>query len=71
MGRELNTVKYRNIIDKLRCIPENEDAINFESDDLEGELDSTVLVRERVKGSKLETSFSKKAPVLDESEPGM
>ena len=67
MGREPNTVKS-NIIRKLMDVLERDPNLEFEPSDFQEDLDSTVLVRERAKGSKLESLFDKKAAkVIEES----
>ena len=62
-GREPNTVKS-NIVSELLANPkgvlEQESKVNFSTSDFEEEIDSTVLVRERTRGSKLEPTFTKK-----------
>ena len=55
-GRSPNTLKSR-IIEK--CILEQDPKIKIEPEDFSDEVDSTILVRERVRGTKLEGAFKK------------
>ena len=58
-GREPNTVKS-NIINKIKNVSENDLKVEFTQSDFEEEVDSTILVRERTKGSKLEGQYKEK-----------
>ena len=60
MGKEPNTVKT-NLVSKLLDISEQDPNIEFEQSDFQEDLDSTVLVRERARGSKLQSTFEKKS----------
>ena len=42
-----------------QCILEKDPSINIEPDDFSEEADSTILVRERIRGTKLEGDFIK------------
>ena len=55
-GREPNTPKSRMI---ENCILEKDPKINQEPEDFSDEADSTILIRERVRGTKLEGSFKR------------
>ena len=59
MGKEPNTVKSI-VVKSLMDISEQDPQLELNASDFQDELDSTVLVRERSRGSKLEQSFSKK-----------
>ena len=59
MGKEPNTVKS-NLVGKFMDISERDPKLNFQPSDFQDETDSTILVRERSKGSKLESTFAKK-----------
>ena len=66
-GREPNTVKS-NIINKIKNVSENDPKVEFTQSDFEEEVDSTILVRERTKGSKLEGQYKRKiGKVIKES----
>ena len=69
-GRELNTVQT-NIVSELvnneKGVLEQDPKVSFEKFDFEKEVDSTILVRERARGSKLESAFQKRR-ILDETE---
>ena len=66
-GREPNTVKT-NIINKIKNVSENDPKVEFTQSDFEEEVDSTTLVRERTKGSKLEGQYKRKTgKVIKES----
>ena len=66
-GREPNTVKS-NIINKIKNVSENDPKVEFTQSDFEEEVDSTILVRERTKGSKLEGQYKRKTgKVIKES----
>ena len=58
-GREANTVKS-NSVSKLLDISEQDPDLQFDKSDFQDELDSTVLVRERARGTKLQGVFDKK-----------
>ena len=62
-GRELNTVQT-NIVSELvnneKGVLEQDPKVSFEKFDFEKEVDSTILVRERARGSKLESAFQKR-----------
>ena len=65
-GRNPNTLKTR-IIEK--CILEQDPKIKIEPEDFSDEVDSTILVRERVRGTKLEGAFKKmRGKVLKQSD---
>ena len=69
-GREPNTVKS-NIVTELvnKDVSEQDSKVSFEKSDCEEEVDSTILVRERARGSKLESAFQKKrGRILDETD---
>ena len=67
LGREPNTVKS-NVIGKFKDVSERDPNLEFEPSDFQEGLDSTVLVRERARGSKLESLFDKKTTkVIKES----
>ena len=59
MGKEPNTVKS-NVIKGLMDFSEQDPNLELNSSDFQDEMDSTVLVRERARGAKLEQTFSKK-----------
>ena len=59
-GRRPNTVKS-NLVSKLLAISEQDPNLEFEQSDFQDDLDSTVLVRERARGSKLQGCFDKRA----------
>ena len=68
LGREPNTVKS-NAVSKLLDVSEQDNSLEFSATDFQDDLDSTVLVRERSRGSKLEGEFERKTGrVLKESE---
>ena len=58
-GQEPNTVKS-NIINKIKNVSENDPKVEFTQSDFEEEVDSTILVRERTKCSKLEGQYRRK-----------
>ena len=60
MGRQPNTVKS-NLMSKLLAISEQDPNLEFEQSDFQDDLDSTVLVRERARCSKLQGTFDKRA----------
>ena len=55
-GREPNTPKLR-LIEK--CILEKDPAIEIEPEDFSEEADSIILIREKIRGTKLEGAFKK------------
>ena len=66
LGRTPNTPKSR-LIEK--CVLEKDPAINMEPEDFSEEADSTILVRERVRGTKLEAPFKKvKGKVVEQTD---
>ena len=66
LGRTPNTSKSR-LIEK--CVLEKDPAINIEPEDFSEEADSTILVRERVRGTKLEAPFKKvKGKVVEQTD---
>ena len=71
-GREPNTV-ISNIVNELLGKPkgvlEQDSRATFAASDFEEVIDSTILVREKARGSKWEPAFSKKrGRVLEETE---
>ena len=68
LGREANTVKS-NAVSKFLDILEQNNSLEFSPTDIQDDLDSTVLVTERSRGSKLEVAFERKTGgILKESE---
>ena len=66
MGRKPNTIKSAMI---RKCFLEKDPQLQIEPEDFSEEADSTILVRERVKGTKLEGNFKKiKGQVINQSE---
>ena len=66
MGRKPNTPKSAMI---EKCILDKDPRIDIEPEDFSEEADSTILVRERVRGTKLEGAFEKvKGNIVDESQ---
>ena len=64
-GRKPNTEKSRMI---EKCILDQDPRIEIEPEDFSEEADSTILVRERVRGTKLEGAFKKiKGQIVGES----
>ena len=59
-GRKPNTVKS-NIVDKFKSVSEVDQGVTFNASDFEDEIDSTILVRERTRGSMLEGKVKKKS----------
>ena len=59
-GREPNTVKS-NLVSKLLDLSEQDPDLPFDNSDFQDEVDSTVLVRERARGTKLQGAFDKKS----------
>ena len=59
MGKEPNTVKA-NLVGMFRNILAQDSQVEFQPSDFHGDTDSTILVRERTKGSKLEPTFARK-----------
>ena len=54
MGRQPNTLKSAMV---RKCILEKDPQLQIEREDFSEEDDSTILVRERVRGSQLEGNF--------------
>ena len=68
MGRETNTVKA-NLVGKFRNILAQDSQVEIQPSDFHVDTDSTILVRERTKGSKLEATFARKTgKVIRETE---
>ena len=66
LGRTPNTPKSR-LIEK--CVLEKDPAINIEPEDFSEEADSTILDRERVRGTKVEAPFKKgKGKVVEQTD---
>ena len=66
MGRKPNTLKSALI---GKCILDKDPRIEIEPEDFSEEADSTILVRERVRGTKLEGAFKKvKGNIINETE---
>ena len=63
MGKEPNTVKA-NLVGKFRTLGKfilaQDSQVEFQLSDFHGDTDSTILVRERTKGFKLESNFARK-----------
>ena len=59
MGRQPNTVKS-NLVSKLLGISEQDTSLEFEQSDFQDDLDSTVLVKEPARGSKLKELSTRK-----------
>ena len=59
-GRKPNTVKS-NIVDKIKGVSEVDPGLKFSKSDFEEEVDSAIMVRERRRGSKLESQFRRRA----------
>ena len=57
-GRKPNTVKS-NIVDKNKVISEIDTGLKFTTSDFDEEQDSTIMVTERTRGSKLEGQFER------------
>ena len=67
LGREPNTVKS-NAVSKFLDISEQDNSLEFSPTDFQDDLESTVSVRERSRGSKLEGAFElKTGRILKES----
>ena len=60
MGKEPKTVKS-NLVGKYLDFPAQDNNVQFQPVDFQDDCDSTVLVRERTKGSKLEPAFARKS----------
>ena len=57
------------LVNKEKDVSEQVSKVSFEKSDCEEEVDSTILVRERARGSKLESAFQKKrGRILDETD---
>ena len=66
MGRKPNTLKSALI---RKCFLEKDPQLQIEPEDFSEEADSTILVRERVKGTKLEGNFKKiKGQIINQNE---
>ena len=67
MGKEPNTVKS-NVAGKFRDFSAQDSQLEFQPSDFHDDTDSTILVRERTKGSKLEPTFARKTgKVIEET----
>ena len=67
MGRKPNTVKS-NLVRGFMDISEQDPNLDFSPSDFQDDLDSSILVRERARGSKLQGTFKKKSgKVVSES----
>ena len=67
MGKEPNTVKS-NVVGKFRDFSAQDSQLEFQPSDFHDDTDSTILVRERTKGSKLEPNFARKTgKVIEET----
>ena len=67
MGKAPNTVKS-NLVQRYLDFSAQDNRLDFQQNDFQDECDSTILVRERAKGSKLEPVFAKKTGRIVESE---
>ena len=66
--RQPNTVKS-NVVERIKNVSKTEPKVTFSPSDFEEEIDSTILVRERTKGSKLEGQYKRKVrKVIKETE---
>ena len=66
MGRKPNTLKSAMI---RKCFLEKDPQLQIEPEDFSEEADSTILVRERVKGTKLKGIFKKiNGQIINQSE---
>ena len=65
-GRKPNTVKS-NIVDKIKGVSEVDPGIKLSTSDFEAEVDSAIMVRERTRGSTLESQFRKRAGEIKET----
>ena len=54
MGREPNTVNYWNLVSKLQDFSEEDSGLQIDQSDFQDDLDSTVLVREGARVTKLQ-----------------
>ena len=62
-------LKHGRVKNNATEISEQESKVNFSTSDFEEEIDSTILVRERTRGSKLEPTFTKKrGRILEETD---
>ena len=66
MGKEPNTVKS-NLVGKYLGFSAQDNSVQFQPVDFQDDCDSTVLVRERTKGSKLEPDFARKSRKVAEN----
>ena len=66
MGKEPNTVKS-NLVGKCLDFSAHDTSVDFQPVDFQDECDSTILVRERTKGSKFEPAFARKSRKIQET----
>ena len=66
MGKEPITVKS-NLVGKYLDFSAQDNSVQFQTVDFQYDCDSTVLVRERTKGSKLESAFARKSGKMTET----
>ena len=67
LGHEPNTVKS-NVVGKFRDFSAQDSQLEFQPSDFHDDTDSTILVREQTKGSKLEPTFARKTgKVIEET----
>ena len=59
MGKEPKTVKT-NVVGKFRDFSAQDSQVKFQPSDFHDDTDSAILVRERTKGSKVESTFARK-----------
>ena len=59
-GPKPNTVKS-NVVERIKSVSEREPKVTISRSDFEEEIDTAILVRERTKGSKLESQYKTKA----------
>ena len=59
MGRKPNTVKS-NLARGLLDISEQDPNLDFSPSDFQDDLDSSIVVRERARGSKLDGTFKRR-----------
>ena len=59
MRKEPKTVKS-NVVERFMDISAQDSSVEFQQSDFQDEMDTAILVRERAKGSKLESTFAKK-----------
>ena len=65
MGKEPNTVKS-NLVERYLDFSAQDNRVEFQQADFQDECDSTMLGRERSKGSKLEPVFARKTGKVQE-----